>query len=308
VRGGAVGEPEFIEHGGRLRAGQKLHAALAGLLGHKRVELLAVDTSFSTHGLDGRELSGRHPVVGLRRHLAQPRGTVRCQLGRRFQWQRTPQTGFMSPQRFPRLFVARRAFPLPARTREPVPLAAIFGEVLARLATSPEAVVFGAHAVNAYCEPERMTADIDVLSTDAAGLAERLRAALADTFHIAARVRAVAAGSFRVYQVRAPKNRHLVDVRQVERLPPYRTVEGVQVIEPADLAAMKALSMTARGGQEKGLSDRLDLHRLVRAFPDLRIDEGVVAERMRALGASEPALAAWREVVARPLSADDDEG
>jgi hypothetical protein len=53
-------------------------------------------------------------------------------------------------------------------THEPVPLAAIFGEVLARLATSPEAVVFGAHAVNAYCETERMTVDIDVLSTDAA--------------------------------------------------------------------------------------------------------------------------------------------
>jgi hypothetical protein len=79
------------------------------------------------------------------------------------------------------------------------------------------------------------------------------------------------------------------------------------VIEPADLAAMKAISMTARAGQEKGLSDRLDLHRLLRSFPDLRFDEGVVAERMRALGASEPALAAWREVVARPLAPDDDE-
>ncbi len=79
------------------------------------------------------------------------------------------------------------------------------------------------------------------------------------------------------------------------------------MIEPADLAAMKAISMTARGGQEKGLSDRLDLHRLLRAFPDLRIDEGVVAERMRALSAGEPALAAWREVVARPLSADDED-
>jgi hypothetical protein len=81
----------------------------------------------------------------------------------------------------------------------------------------------------------------------------------------------------------------------------------VQVIEPAELAAMKAISMTARGGQEKGLSDRLDLHRLLRAFPDLRIDEGAVAERMRALGAGEAVLAAWREVVARPLAVDDDE-
>jgi hypothetical protein len=111
----------------------------------------------------------------------------------------------------------------------------------------------------------------------------------------------------RISQIRAPKNRHLVDVRQVERLPPYRTVEGVQVIESAHLAAMKAISMTARGGQENGLSDRLDLHRLLRTVPDLRIDEGLVAERMRALGASEPALAAWRDVVARPLAADQDD-
>jgi hypothetical protein len=36
-------------------------------------------------------------------------------------------------------------------------------------------------------------------------------------------------------------------------------------------------------------------------------DEGVVAEKMRALGASQHALAAWREVVARPLAVDDDE-
>jgi alkylation response protein AidB-like acyl-CoA dehydrogenase len=33
----------------------------------------------------------------------------RCQLGRRFQWQRTPQTGYMLPGRFPRLFVGRCA-------------------------------------------------------------------------------------------------------------------------------------------------------------------------------------------------------
>ncbi|MGA3123494.1 MAG: hypothetical protein ABSF69_22215 [Polyangiaceae bacterium] len=192
-------------------------------------------------------------------------------------------------------------------TQETVPLAMIFREVLAQLAMRPDAVVFGAHAVNVYCEPERMTADIDILSTDASGLAERIRGGLAEKFHIATRVREPVAGHFRVYQLRTPKNRHLVDVRAVPILPPYRTVEGVQVIEPAELAAMKAISMTARGGQEKGLSDRLDLHRLLRAFPDLRTDEGVVAERLHALDAGEAVLAAWREVVARPLAVDDDE-
>jgi hypothetical protein len=82
-------------------------------------------------------------------------------------------------------------------------------------------------------------------------------------------------------------------------LPPFRRIEGVKVIEPANLMAMKAIS--------KGLSDRLDLHRLLRAFPELRIDEGVVAEKMRALGASQHALAARREVLARTLAVDDDE-
>ena len=107
-------------------------------------------------------------------------------------------------------------------THEPVPLAAIFREVLAELAVTPDAVVFGAHAVNAYCAPERMTADVDVLSTGAGALAERLRGALSEKFRIATRVREVSAGSFRVYQIRTPKNRHLVDVLQVERLPPHR--------------------------------------------------------------------------------------
>lgn len=190
-------------------------------------------------------------------------------------------------------------------THESLPLATIFREVLAYLATRPDAVVFGAHAVNAYCEPERMTAAIDVLSTDAAGLADSLRALLAERFGIAARTREVA-GGFRVYQVRTPRNRHLIDVRRVDRLPAYRSVEGVQVIEPVDLAAMKAISVAARSGQEKGLSDRLDLHRLLRALPELRAEEGPVADKLRALGAGEAALAAWRDVVRTPLAAGDE--
>jgi len=44
-------------------------------------------------------------------------------------------------------------------------------------------------------------------------------------------------------------------------------------------------SIAARRGREKELSDRLDLHRLLRVFPGLRSDEGEVAERLRALGA-----------------------
>jgi hypothetical protein len=191
-------------------------------------------------------------------------------------------------------------------TDEQVPLAAIFREVLSHLATRTDTVVFGAHAINAYCEPERMTADIDLLCTDAARLAEDIRALFSERFHIAARVREVVPGGFRVYQLRKPKNRHLVDIRQVSTLPPFREVERVRVVEPVELAAMKAIAIAARKGQEKGLSDRLDLHRLLRAFPDLRDELGPVPPRLMALGADAAALAAWRDVVRAPLDVGDD--
>jgi hypothetical protein len=192
-------------------------------------------------------------------------------------------------------------------TDEQVPLATIFREVLSLLATREDAVVFGAHAVNAYCEPERMTADIDVLCTDAARLAADLRALISERFRIAVRVREVVPGGLRVYQLRKPKNRHLVDIRQVPQLPPFREIGRVRVVEPTELAAMKSIAIAARQGQEKGLSDRLDLHRLLRAFPELRAESGPVPTRLAALGADVAALTAWREVVRAPLEVEDDD-
>ena len=193
-------------------------------------------------------------------------------------------------------------------TDEPVPLASIFREILSLLATREDSVVFGAHAVNAYCEPERMTADVNVLCTDAARLADDIRAVVSARFRIAVRVREVVPGGFRIDHLRKPRNRHLVEVRQVPQLPPFREVGGVRVVEPAELAVMKAIAIAARRGQEKGLSDRLDLHRLLRAFPDLRAENGPVPERLVALGADAAALAAWREVVRAPLEVDDADG
>lgn len=192
-------------------------------------------------------------------------------------------------------------------TDEPVPLATIFREIVSLLATREDSVVFGAHAVNAYCEPERMTADIDVLSTDAARLADDVRVVISERFRIAVRIREVVPGGFRVNQLRKPKNRHLVDVRQVTQLPPFREIGRVRVVEPVELAAMKAIATAARKGQEKGLSDRLDLHRLLRAFPELRAEDGPVPARLAALGADIAAVAAWREVVQAPLEAEDDD-
>lgn len=148
--------------------------------------------------------------------------------------------------------------------------------------------MFGAHAVNAFCEPARMTADIDVLSTDAAKLSDDLRAVLSGRFGIAVPVREVKEGGFRVYPLRKPKNRHLVDVRQVSELPPFRRLEDIRVIEPAELAALKAIAIAARSGHEKALSDRLDLHRLLRTFPELRAEDGPIPLRLRALARTPP--------------------
>jgi hypothetical protein len=191
--------------------------------------------------------------------------------------------------------------------QEPLPLATIFHEVLSFVAKREDAVVFGAHAVNVYCEPPRMTADVDLLSTDGLGLANDLRAWLSDKFHIAARVREVVDGGFRVYQLRKPKNRHLVDVRQVAVLPAFRQIEGIRVVEPAELVALKAMAVAGRKGHEKALSDRLDLHRLLRTFPELRAEDGLVPLRLSTLGGSGDALRAWQEVARQPLESDDDE-
>src|SRR5262249_53207876 len=105
-------------------------------------------------------------------------------------------------------------------THEEVPLATIFREVLQFLAGRPDAVLFGAHAVNVYCEPERMTHDVDVLSTRAPALADDLRQHLLGALPVAAYLREIIPGQgYRVYQIRKPSNRHLIDVRQTEALP-----------------------------------------------------------------------------------------
>lgn len=193
-------------------------------------------------------------------------------------------------------------------THEELPLASIFRELFLFLRDRDDAVLFGAHAVNVYCEPARMTQDVDIMSTHATDLAEAVRAHLADSFHVAVRVREVAAGAgLRVYQVRKPKNRHLVDIRQVSVLPAFRRIDGIAVLDPAELTTLKAIAAAERVAQEKGLSDRLDLARLLRTFPALRAEEGEVADRLRARGASARTLELWREMALSQLGDDDDD-
>lgn len=190
---------------------------------------------------------------------------------------------------------------------EEVPLATVFREVFAFIKGRSDVVVFGAHAVNAYAEPERMTHEVDLLSVRAREVAEEIREHLAKRLTIAARVREVVQDTgFRVYQLRTPKNRHLVDLRQVALLPESRTIEGVSIVAPVELLVMKILSAAHRRGAEKGLSDRLDAHRLLAAFPDLRAEEGVVSERLSSMGADATVMDMWRQIAGENLTGDED--
>jgi hypothetical protein len=192
--------------------------------------------------------------------------------------------------------------------RESVPLAMIQGAVLEFLRGRTDAVLFGAQAVNAYVEEARMTQDVDILAPRAADLAQELRVYLSDRFNIAVRIRTVAGGlGHRLYQVRKPKNRHLVDVRSVDQMPPHQVIEQVPVITPPELVAQKVLSAVSRPNTAKGLTDLADIRRLLLAFPQLKAIEGPVTQRLRELGASEAAVKAWQEVAAQEIVAEDDD-
>jgi hypothetical protein len=191
--------------------------------------------------------------------------------------------------------------------KEPLPLARIHDAVIDFLRNRDDAVLFGAQAVNAYVDESRMTQDVDILSTRAAGLAEEIRAHLAKEFTIAARVREVASGlGFRVFQLRKPKNRHLVDVRQVVKLPPNQQIADVRVPTPEELLAQKVISYTARKGQPKSGTDWRDLMLLLLAYPNLKTTSGRVRDRLVASSATAAALAEWETLVATKIKRESD--
>src|SRR5713226_7918831 len=177
---------------------------------------------------------------------------------------------------------------------EPHPLAVIHDAVLEFLRGRDDAVLYGAQAVNAYVNESRMTQDVDIASNRAEELAEELRAFLNKRFHIAVRVRTVREGlGYRIYQVRKPENRHLVDIRPVDELPPAKRVKKVLVVTPPELIAGKVAALTRRRGKPKAGTDWRDLAMLLLTFPELKTEEGAVAERLRAASASEDVMAAW---------------
>jgi len=191
---------------------------------------------------------------------------------------------------------------------EILPLAAIQETVLEFLRDRDDVVVFGAQAVNAYVPEPRMSQDIDLLSPRAAELAEELRTHLADRFHIAARVREVADGrGYRLYQIQKSGNRHLVDIRFVPALPPSQRIAQVLVASPEELIALKVIAYHLRRGQPKSGTDWRDIAMLLLTFPNLKTEDGSVAERLRAENAGEEVIKLWKELANQEIQTTDEE-
>lgn len=191
---------------------------------------------------------------------------------------------------------------------EPAPLAVVHNCVLEFLRGREDAVLFGAQAVNAYIDEPRMTQFVDVLSTHAAMLAENLRQHLSDRFNIAVRIREAGDGvGLRIYQIAKPKNRHLVDVRQVEVLPAFEEIEGVKVLTPLELLASKVISFSRRKGQPKAGTDWRDIANLLLKFPNLRVEDGPVFQLLVSTHVTEDILKTWRDLIAEEIVSDDED-
>jgi len=191
---------------------------------------------------------------------------------------------------------------------ESLPLATIQEAVLEFLRGRDDAVVFGAQAVNAYVPEPRMSQDIDLLSTRAAELAEELRAHLSDKFHVAIRVREVADGrGYRLYQIQKTGNRHLVDIRLVQSLPPSQRISQVLVATPEELIALKVIAYHQRRGQPKSGTDWRDVAMLLLTFPELKSMGGPVTERLKAEGAGEDVMNLWSDLVKQTIQSTDED-
>jgi hypothetical protein len=190
---------------------------------------------------------------------------------------------------------------------EPLPLARIHDAVFEFLRGRTDAVVFGAHAVNAYVSEPRMTQDVDIVSNRAAELAETLCEQLSATFQIDVRNRRVEGnGRFRLDQIRDCGKRHLVDIDQIEPLPDHWVIEEILFPTPAELVARKAISYASRRGAAKSLLDLRDISVLMIRFPELRSETGPVAKCLNRLKVGNDILDAWKKVVTTEIRTESD--
>jgi hypothetical protein len=187
-------------------------------------------------------------------------------------------------------------------------LAIIHEAVLEYVRGRDDVVLFGAQAVNAYVAEPRMTQDIDLLSIRAEGLAQDLRTYLSQRFQIAVRVREVSDGrGYRLYQVQKSGNRHLVDLRPVDKMPSALRIEGVLIIAPVELIASKVIGYRQRRGKPKSGTDWRDLAMLLLTFPELKQMSGAVADHLNSLGADSETMSVWQELVKLDIQPEDED-
>ena len=113
---------------------------------------------------------------------------------------------------------------------------------------------------------------------------------------------------YRLFQIRKPRNRHLVDLRPAESLPRSERIEDVLVISPPELIAQKVISYHARRGQPKAGTDWRDLATLLLTFPELKQEQGIVSEVLKSIGVKDEVIQTWRELVAQDLIEAEDDG
>ncbi len=192
---------------------------------------------------------------------------------------------------------------------DPLPKGTIQQAVVDFLRDREDVAIFGAMAVNAYVDERRMTEDVDIVSIRASEFSEELRQHLNERFHIAVRIRDIRDGTgFRLYQLATPKNRHLVDVRTVDTLPPCERIDGVLVVTPAEVIVGKVISCVRRKGKPKSFTDRRDLAHMLLRFSELKALGGLVEQRLIEKGADAEILDFWKVLVAEEiLSEEEDE-
>ena len=111
----------------------------------------------------------------------------------------------------------------------------------------------------------------------------------------------------RLFQVQKRGNRDLVDIRAVETLPSAERIAQVLVISPAALIAAKVIAYHNRRGKPKSGTNWRDIALLLLKFPDLKHEQGPVAEQLTILGAAPAIFAVWHEFVHQEIAPEDDE-
>jgi hypothetical protein len=74
-----------------------------------------------------------------------------------------------------------------------------------------------------------------------------------------------------------------------------------------ELIAEKVIAYHGRRGKPKSGTDWRDIAMLLLQFPPLKTKFGLVHDRLVAAGADAAVMAAWRDIVAQEIAAEEDE-